>query len=167
MSMSKKCKLYKFLFRVLPLNAWQVRLMDKHFAICPRCREEKETDEGVKELLVSLEDSNALPAVWQRLQGKIQEEETVKPVPKPKKGLSIFHKWQWAAVGVALLLMILLLPFSLTFDKEPIDTSGTGEMEEKEDEQVVVESVKIDSHAAKIYFFNSKDPNKLIVWVKK
>ena len=167
MSMSKKCKLYKFLFRVLPLNTWQVWLMDKHFSICPRCREEVETDERVRQLLVSLEDSDALSSVWPRLQGKIQEEETVKPVSKTKKGLSIFHKWQWAAVGVALLLMIILLPFSLNFDKKPIDTSGSGEVEEKVDEQVVVESVKIDSHAAKIYFFNSKDPNKLIVWVKK
>ena len=40
--MSMMCKLYKFLFRVLPINTWKVRLMDKHFSLCPRCEENAE-----------------------------------------------------------------------------------------------------------------------------
>lgn len=168
--MSMMCKLYKFLFRVLPINTWKVRLMDKHFSICLRCGEEAEeaaAGEKIKELLVSLEDSKALPAVWPRLQRKIQEEETGKPVPKRKTGLIVFHRWQWAAAATVLLLMMVLLPLLFSPGKKPAAIPGTGTTEEKVEEQVVVESVKINSQAAKIIYFNSKDPDKLIVWVKK
>ncbi len=167
--MSMRCKLYKFLFRVLPINTWKVRLMDKHFSICPRCgdkAEEAAAGEKIKALLVSLEDSKALPDVWPRLQRKIQEEETGKPVPKRKKGLLVFHRWQWAAAAVLLLIMVLL-PLLFSPGKRSAAVPEIGTTEEKEEEQVVVESVKINSRAAKIIYFNSKDPDKLIVWVKK
>ncbi|MCP5102268.1 MAG: hypothetical protein GY950_02765 [bacterium] len=155
--MSMTCKLYNFLFRVLPVNAWKVRLMDNHLAICPRCGENVEKIEG---LLVSLEDSTALPALWPGLQTKMAEDERGRPVPERKLLRPVFHKWQWAAAAAVLVLIAVLIPLSFGPGAGP----GNGE---NGNQQVIVESVKVNSRAADVVYFNSKDPDKLIVWVKK
>lgn len=158
--MSKMCKLYKFLFRVVPVNAWKVRIMDNHLSICPECGEQIGE---IKELLVSLEDTKALPDLWPGLQKKIPGDETGNRVPEPSHHRPVFHKWQWAAAAAILLLMAVLIP--LTFG--PGAGPDTGTDGEETDNRVVVESVKVNDRAAGIIYFNSKDPDKLIVWVKK
>lgn len=158
--MSKMCRLYKFLFRVVPVNAWKVRIMDDHLSVCPECSEKIG---NIKGLLVSLEDSKALPALWPGLRKRMSEDETGNRIPEPKSHRPVFHKWQWAAAAAVLLLMAVLIPLSFGPGAGP-DRGIDGE---KTDDRVVVESVKVNNRPAGIIYFNSKDPDKLIVWVEK
>jgi hypothetical protein len=163
------CKIYKCLFRILPFPAWQAHWLDKHFTGCPYCREEVAAGEQVKELFVSLEDVQPLPGVWPYLNRHMEDtadRNTGVPVPAAKTGPGFFPGWGWktAAVGLVLLLMLVSLPF-LLLKKTP--TRETHQEELKAGDKVVVKSVKIGSEAAKFYFFQSKDPDKLIVWAEK
>ncbi|MCP5046221.1 MAG: hypothetical protein GY940_03555 [bacterium] len=144
-----KCALYTLLFRLTPLDAWRVSLMDRHFSQCPRCSQATPADEDVKQLPVSLKDAQTLPPLWPRLH---LEPSHPKPSRHPK------HPWRWtyAAITASLLLLLLLVPFN--DNRENPEAGETG--------QVVVRSVKIGSKAAKYYVFHSKNPDKLIVWAQ-
>ena len=172
MKPAMKCKLNKFLFRLLPIPAWQAYLLDKHFSRCPLCREQITTDEQLKELLVSPEKAERLPGLWLYVNKHMEEpadHPTRKLVPerlfKGKINSGIFPGWQWktAVVGLVLALAIVFLPFSLKKNS----TGETHHTEINGADQVVVKSVKIGSEAAKFYFFESKDPDKLIVWTQR
>ena len=170
--MNIKCKLYKCLFYALPISTWQAFLIDRHFSGCPGCREEAAAGDRVRKMPVSLEATRNLPPLWPSVYKKIQEQdtqrqETAVPVPKPGKGLFLFPfpKWQWAAVGLLLVMLIFFFPFSP--GEKPVIITGAGQLEGNGNEQIVVESVKIGSKSAKFYIFQSKDPDKLIVWTQK
>jgi hypothetical protein len=163
-----KCTLYKSLFRVLPVNAWKVFIMDTHFAGCPHCREEVETDETARQVPVSLQEAQALPAVWPSVRGEIEKEKekTGEVKVKPVKVLKI-NRWQWAAaVGMVTAVVLLLIFFPFSRGEK---TLGSSEFKQKSDtaNQVVIKSVKIGSEAVKFYVFHSEDPDKLIVWAQK
>jgi hypothetical protein len=164
-----KCNLYKFLFRVLPIHAWQVFIMDKHLSVCPHCREEAAADDAVRELLVSTEKAKTLPGIWPYVHKHMEDtgdSQTRELAPKHKWGPAILPGWQWkaAAVGLLLLLVIVFFPFSFEKKQSPSEINQAGI--EAED-RVVVKSVKIGSKEAKFYFFESKDPNKVIVWAER
>jgi hypothetical protein len=164
-----KCTLYKFLFRVLPVNAWKVFIMNTHFGRCPYCREKVEADETARQLLVSLQKAQTLPTVWPSVLSEIEMEkkktgeEKVKPAKEPT-----INRWQWAAaVGMATIMLLLLLFFPFSTGEKP---SAPLEFKQKESgtaDQVVIKSVKIGSEAGKFYVFHSEDPDKLIIWAQK
>ena len=164
-----KCNLYKFLFRVLPIHAWQVFLMDKHLSVCSHCREEVAADVQVRELLVSPEKAKTLPGIWPYVHKHMEDtgaSQTREPELKRKWGRAILPGWQWkaAAVGLVLLLVFVFFPFS--FEKKQ-STSKIHQAGIEAEDRVVVKSVKIGSKAAKFYFFESKDPDKVIVWAER
>lgn len=164
-----KCTLYKFLFRVLPVNAWKVFIMDTHFARCPYCREEVEADETTKQLLVSLQEAQTLPTVWPSVRSEIEmeKEKTGEVKARPAKVLTI-NRWQWAAaVGMVTAVLLLLIFFPFSPGEKSLDSSGFKQKELGTANQVVIKSVKIGSEAAKFYVFQSEDPDKLIVWAQK
>lgn len=164
-----KCKLYKFLFRVLPIRTWQVFLMEKHLVVCSHCREDAAADDPVRWMLVSPEKAKTLPGIWPYVHKHMEDtgdSQTREPGQKRKWGPAIFPGWQWkaAAVGLVLLLVIVFFPFS--FEKKQ-STSKIHQAGIEAEDRVVVKSVKIGSKAAKFYFFESKDPNKVIVWAER
>jgi hypothetical protein len=169
MNIKMKCTLYKLLFRVLPVNAWKVHIMDTHFAMCPYCLEEVETDETAKQLLVSLREAQTLPTVWPSVYGEIEKEKekTGEVKVKPAKVLTI-NRWQWAAaVGMVSAVLLLLIFFPFFIGEKSPDSSESKQKELITENQVVIKSVKIGSEAAKFYVFQSEDPDKLIVWAQK
>lgn len=159
MKTNMKCKLYKFLFRVLPIPAWQAFLMEKHLCVCPHCREETAAEDQIKALPVSPGEAKTLPDLWPYVHRHIEE-----PPRKAKPGIAFFPGWQWktAAVGLLLLLAVVFSPFYLEKKQSPTPGIDGGTPD-----KVVVKSVKIGSEAAKFYFFESKDPDKLIVWAQR
>lgn len=164
-----KCTLYKLLFRVLPVNAWKVFIMDTHFARCPYCREEVEADEIAKQLLVSLQEAQTLPTVWPSVRSEIEmeKEKTREVKVKTAKVLTI-NRWQWAAaVGMVTAVLLLLIFFPFSPGEKSLDSSEFKQNELDTANQVVIKSVKIGSEAAKFYVFQSEDPDKLIVWAQK
>jgi hypothetical protein len=164
-----KCKLYKFLFRVLPIHGWQVFIMDKHLYVCSHCREDAAADDQVRELLVSPKKAKTLPGIWPYVHRHMEnrEDSLIKePAPKRKWSLAIFPGWQWKAAAVALVLLLVIVFFPFFFEKKQSISKIHQPGKEAED-KVVVKSVKIGSKAAKFYFFESKDPDKVIVWAVK
>jgi hypothetical protein len=164
-----KCNLYKFLFRVFPIHAWQVFLMDKHLAECSHCREDAAADDRVRGLLVSPEKAKTLPGIWPYVYKHMDDtgdSQTKEPVPRQKWRPAILPGWKWkaAAVGLLLLLVIVFSPFSFEKKQSP---SESYQAEIEAEDRVVVKSVKIGSKAAKFYFFESKDPDKVIVWAER
>ena len=116
-----KCKLYKFLFRLLPIHAWQVFLMDKHLSVCSHCRQEAAADDQVRELLISPEKAKTLPAIWPYVHQHMEDREDIQskePAPKKKWGLAILPGWQWKAAAVGLVLLLVIVFFSLFFKKK-------------------------------------------------
>jgi len=161
-----KCKLYKFLFRVLPIHAWQVFIMDKHLSVCPHCREGVTADDQVRELLVSPEKAKTLPGLWPYVHTHMEEtgdSQSREPGQKRKWGPAILPGWQWKAAAVGLLLLLVIVFFPFSFEKKQSGSESHQAGIEAED-RVVVKSVKIGSKDAKFYFFESKDPDKVIVW---
>ena len=164
-----KGKLYKFLYRALPIHAWQVFLMDKHLSVCTHCREEVAADDRVRELLVSPEKAKTLPGIWPYVHKHMEEREdsqTKEPAPKRKWGLAILPGWQWKAAAVGLILLLVFVFFPFSFEKKQ-STSEIHQAEIEAEDRVMVKSVKIGSEAAKFYFFESKDPDKVIVWAER
>jgi hypothetical protein len=164
-----KCNLYKFLFRVLPIRGWQVFLMDKHLSVCSLCREEAAADDQVRELLVSPDKAKTLPGIWPYVHKHMEgtgDSQTKEPAPKQKWRPAILPGWQWKAAAVGLLLLLVIVFFPFSFEKKQPGTETHQAGIEAED-RVVVKSVKIGSKAAKFYFFESKDPDKVIVWAEK
>ena len=149
--MKIKCKVYDLLFRAIPIKAWQAFLIGKHFSRCPHCREEIEIDDQIKELVVSLEEAQNLPPLWPPVQWKLQRQEY------PSR--SFFPRWRWAAAAASMILLLLIFFFPFSSLKK--------QLEEPEEAQIMVQSVKIGSKAAKYYIFQSEDPDKLIVWTQK
>lgn len=164
-----KCKLYKFLFRLLPIHAWQVFLMDKHFSVCSHCQQEVAANDQVRELLISPQKAKILPGIWPYVhkhmedRGDIQSE---KSAPKQKWGLAILAAWRWKAAAVGLLLLLVIV-FSPYFFEKKQSTPGISQAEIEAEDRVVVKYVKSGSKAAKFYFFESKDPDKVIVWAER
>lgn len=164
-----KCNLYKFLFRVLPIHAWQVFLMDKHLSKCSHCREEVAADDRVRELLVSPEKAKTLPVIWPYVHKHMEDTgdaQTKEPGPKQEWRLAILPGWQWKAAAVGLLLLLVIVFFPFSFEKKQ-SSAETHQVGIEAEDRVVVKSVKIGSKAAKFYFFESKDPDKVIVWAER
>ena len=164
-----KCKLYKFLFRVLPIHGCRVFLMDRHLSVCSYCREEVTADDQVRELLVSPDKAKTLPGVWPYVHKHMEDtgdSPTKEPVPKRKRVPAILPGWQWKAAAVGLLLRMVFVFSPLSFEKKQA-TPGIYQSGIEAEERVVVKSVKTGSKAAKFYFFESKDPDKVIVWAER
>jgi hypothetical protein len=164
-----KCNIYKFLFRLLPIHAWQVFLMDKHLSICSHCRQEAAADDQVRELLISPEKAKTLPGIWSYVNQHMEDRGdslTKEPGQKRKWGQAILPGWQWKAAAVGLLLLLAIVFFPFSFEKKQSDAK-THQVGIEAEDRVVVKSVKTGSEAAKFYFFESKDPNKVIVWAER
>ena len=164
-----KCNLYRFLFRLLPIHAWQVFLMDKHFSVCSHCRQEVAADDQVRELLISPEKAKTLPGIWPYVHKHMEDtgdSQTREPGQRRKWGPAILPGWQWKAAAVGLLLLLVIVFFPFSFEKKQ-STPAIYQTGIEAEDRVVVKSVKIGSKAAKFYFFESKDPDKVIVWAVK
>ena len=162
------CKVYTFLYRVIPYPAWQVRLIHKHFSHCPHCQEEMTTDEQLKDLLVSPKEAQSLPEVWPYVNRRL-EEPADSPAREREKRMPRKWQWQWrwttaAVIGVFLVMAVVFHPFS-PGKKQPAPDTRAARIDSTS--RVVVKSVKIGSKAAKYYFFQSKDPDKLIIWAQR
>lgn len=117
------------------------------------------SDREIQHMPVSYREAEQLPPLWPGLRQKLESE--VEPeLASAALPASVYKKrWRWApltaALGAALLLLLVLTPFNREAD-QPVPG----------DEQVVVHSVKIGSKAAKYYIFQSDNPDRVIVWAQ-
>lgn len=116
-------------------------------------------DREIQRMLVSHRDAEELPSLWPGVRQKLETEMDPELASAPLPAEVYRKRWRWApltaALGAALLLLLVLFPFNRE-DEQPVPG----------DEQVVVHSVKIGSKAARYYVFQSDNPDRLIVWAQ-
>jgi hypothetical protein len=102
------CRLAKFLYWVIPLNVWRAFLIEKHFALCPKCSAET----GVVDRCVGglfdrqgwiAEEASLWPSVRDRLASRKDRPAFARP-PRPRTFASK-NKAVWAAASAAFLLI--------------------------------------------------------------
>lgn len=155
-----KCKVYGWLFRFFPLKRWQAFLIKCHFNQCPDCGEKIETDKNIESVFFSARDFQQQFDLWPEVKIEIQHSTREgKPVQSgPKRFLAL--RWQWVSAALILIGMTILIPRLLVKEKMEIRKSDKVE-------NIIVKSIKFNNRPAKAYFFQSKNPNRLIIWVQK
>ncbi len=154
------CKIYKLLYRAVPVKAWQALLIRRHFASCPVCREELAPDEDFLPAAVGFTPENVeLPEnLWNRIEARIKEK-------IPAGGSQIrWHGWKWAAAA-AVILILLLLPSPLRKDSNP-PLSGNERHMVVRNREIVIHSIMVENRQAQTVYFQPGNQDRLIVWVK-
>lgn len=159
-----KCKTFKFLYNVIPLNIFRSYLIKKHFSSCSSCSAELADEVEIEKMIISPGKASRDIDLWPGLKNDIislNRESRLKARRIPAG----IRKWQLGLTGAVLLLMLILVPFILNrFDQDSgIDPETAGIV----NREIEVKSLRIENRPVKSYYFQSKDTNKIIVWVQK
>jgi hypothetical protein len=118
------------------------------------------SDTQIKFFLISAEDVKSDSRFWADIKRAITPTtENTEPL-KTESHPSHFSKWRWIALTSMTLVLIILIPFQM-LRKRPQN------FKKKSENQIVLKSIKIEEAPAKTYFFQTKNPNRLIIWAKK
>jgi len=156
-----KCKIYKFFFKVIPVNMLRSYLITKHFSRCDACSAELADETAIASILIGPAETTGEMDLWPGIQRDIFSLQRNKQ-PKPGKTFTRTRKWQLGLSGALILLILITAPFLLKKNggTDP-ETAGIINSE------IVVKSIRIDKQPVRSYFFQSADANKIIVWVQK
>ncbi|MCK4836111.1 MAG: hypothetical protein KAT17_05720 [Candidatus Aminicenantes bacterium] len=155
-----KCKIVIFLYWIFPNKKWQAYLIQKHFSSCERCQKRIDSDTHIKSLLISAEDLHPRPDLWTDMEEAIKSYPKIRKPVIPESKPIIFPKWQWIAAALILTGLIILIPIQILKNRPDAIQKTTRN-------QIVLKSIKIEESTAKAYFFQSKNPNRLIIWAQK
>lgn len=155
-----KCEIYKILYKTIPLNILRAYLIKKHFSLCGSCSAELADEKKIKEIMKSPHNTKGMD-LWAGVKKEILSLPG-KSSLKTRRIPVIAWKWRLGLTGAALLIIIILLPF-LLHRGSGIDPESTGITSKK----IVVKSLRIENRPAKSFYFQSKDRDKIIVWVQK
>ena len=155
-----KCKVYSWLFRIFPLKGWQAFLLKFHFNQCPDCGEKIETNKNIKPIFFSALDFQHQSDLWPEIKKEI-EQAPAEPKKRifPSKHFPVLQ-WQWITAALVLIGMAILIP-NLILKKGEESLKGTVA------ENIIVKSIKFNNQPAKTYFFQTRNPKRLIIWVQK
>lgn len=99
------CRIYTFLYKIIPLKSFQHFLIRKHFSWCARCGLDENLDDQIKNLFQpSFDWIKQEDILWPRILADfeprtIRKEETRRRIlPQPV--------WQWALAGLAFVCLI-------------------------------------------------------------
>ena len=99
------CKLYRILYKLIPIKAFQSYLIKNHFSVCPQCGEAAGIDDlGIEKLLCpeNFRDSQSL---WPHIEPKLQPVKTDQ-MSLEDRSSTFFRKWRWALAGICLAVVI-------------------------------------------------------------
>lgn len=149
------CKLYKFLYRLVPSKRFQSFLIKKHFSVCSLCQQEFETDEKLKEIFAHTAWTKDEKSLWPEIKPKLHTPEKITLEEKRKYGFSFIRKWHWAMAGLALAIMVgLNLLIQQGFqEKAPVKGASL----EKERARVIIKHAEIRGKKAKPYVYQTPD----------
>lgn len=96
------CKLFKLLYRFIPLKRFRSFLIERHFSRCPGCQKELEIEGRLEEMLAVPDWIKEEKSLWPEIKlGLLAQRE--KNLPAERRARFFFHKkWQWAVAGLAL-----------------------------------------------------------------
>ena len=156
-----KCKIYKFLYKVIPVNMLRSYLITKHFSRCNDCSAELADETTIAGILIGPGKTTGEMDLWAGIQRDIFSLQKNKQ-PKPGKTFARVRKWQLGLSGALILLILIIVP-SLLKKSSGTDPETAGII----NSEIVVKSLRIDKQPVRSYFFQSADANKIIVWVQK
>ncbi len=158
-----RCMIYNLLYRVVPLNQFRSYLLDKHLSLCPGCSSGLAAEAEIEKMIVNPAQVRSID-LWPEVSENILSLERGKnrgarKAPGTLKRLRL----GWAVLTV--IILVFLIP--LLLNRSPHTESGILGVSSKGDQKIVIKSLKIENRPARSFYFQSKDENKLIVWVKK
>ena len=155
-----KCKMIHLLYGIFPNNRWKTFLIKIHYSHCEKCQKNFVSDDQIKPLMISFRDISSDPGLWTDIEKAITANSQIRETIKTKYRLFLLPKWQWVAAALTVLLLIILIPPH--FQKKRSET-----IQEASRNQIVLKSIKIGETPARTFFFQSKNPHRLIIWAKK
>jgi hypothetical protein len=149
-----RCRMFNFLFSILPLKIWQDFLLRKHIQNCPACQENLAGLEETKSLLIQEGEVEGLEGLWPKVKVQLTKE-------KGKERLSRLPRWKWAFGATFLLIAIFL---SIWF----YQLVPPGKAPEQDiTSPLQIKYIRIYDEPARTYFFQPQDSNMIIVWAEK
>lgn len=155
-----KCKVYSWIFGFLPVVRWKSALIEKHFQFCEHCRKKLAPDTEIKKTLVRAEDLLKIPDLWPDIWKSIGFPAKKQKSVFKKMRLFLLPGFRWTAIAVAFTGFVLLISILLFKPESSQDRRETSK-------KIFVKSIKLNDHPAKTFFFQSSEPNRLIIWVKE
>ncbi len=88
---------------------------------------------------------------------------TIRECPILKRPMQAGRPFRWSfALTLAGLFLIILISFTFFFLEEEYSKGKP-----KGNRQIKINSVEIDGHEAKKYYFNSENKSRVVIWVQK
>lgn len=158
------CKIYRFLYKIIPIERWRAYLMGTHLAVCHRCKEEYAADFQMETIGTRPETVAPDFDLWERIQERLIVIENSKEDYKKINAATRRYRWAWALTGAAVLLLALLIPLKLFHHA---DHQGRQDNNGQKDKKIIINSVTVERQPAETIYFHPGDKDRLIVWVKR
>jgi hypothetical protein len=164
-----RCFFYRLLYKAVPVKKLQAFFIERHFSDCAKCRELFFDDESFKSIGITPEKIKVPAELWRNINKRIEEIEQPKHLERIADQTerikdSFFRslRWKWAAATVVILLLLLLVihPWKskMNINDKPIMVCN---------QEIIIQSVKVENQPAKVVYFQPGSKNRLIVWIKK
>ena len=102
------CKLYRFLYFILPFKIIRSALIKKHFGVCKDCRKNIQIKEPLKEVETIKTWAHKEASLWPEIVSSLQNLKQAKGVPKKNMIFHPFRIWRWAAGFITLTVLIAI-----------------------------------------------------------
>lgn len=155
------CKIFKFLYRAVPIKTWRAFSIRRHFSTCPACLEEFSEVDQTRAIGITPANVEVPANLWENIEKGIGAISREKEKRVPRR----VNTWKWAAAGAAAALILLLIPFTI-LRKGPDLTAGEKHIL-VQNREIIIHSIKIDNRPADTVYFQPGSSDRLIVWVKK
>lgn len=154
------CKIYKILFRWVPIKRWQSFIISRHFETCPACRVEILEEQRLEQLLVTPGQVVEEDSLWWEIRAGI-----VPSAPVRRRRLSGVFSFQhprlaWGMAAAVLVIAAVLLTV-------PSIIPDNRANNHRENKIFSVRSAEREGKPVQFHVFSSKDPDMTMVWVEK
>lgn len=148
------CRLFRWLFAVLPLPALRARLIARHLESCPACASRLAEDEALRRLLPPPAWLAEAPDLWPGIAAGIRRLEAGSP-----RRPAAFPRLRWAVVGTLAAMLLLPLLYMLRRPAPRVVHTRPASF--------ALLSATIDGQPATPYVFQAPDSDLVIVWLEK
>jgi len=153
------CRLYKLLYKFIPIKSFQAFLIKKHFSVCSSCQKETEIESQLKNVLAFPSWIAKEESIWPQIREKLYSQR--KKTLKAEKTLAPFfiQKWKWAAASLVLVIAAgVVLLVHINFQKK----SAEEEALVKDTPRVVIKNAEINGKKAIAYLYQT--PEISFIW---
>jgi hypothetical protein len=151
--------IYVFINKCIPFTFLQAWMIEKHFALCPICKEEY-ADDGLRGPIGFTAQGGRLPETdFREIEARIDERLII-----PRHRIRPVRRRRLQMVAGTLVL-IVLVPLFL-FVKERL-LKGDVYGEEFRYRDIIIRNVSVEKKPANVIYFQPEQPDQVIVWINK